>query len=46
MPASTGRLGDLFGAKVKRYESSVVKSPSIEIVRVVFVLLSDNVVAF
>ena len=41
-PASAGHLGDLSGAKVKRYEGSVPKSLSIEIVRVVFVLLSDN----
>ena len=46
VPASTGRLGDLSGVKVKRYEGSVAKSLSIEIVRVVFVLLSDNARAF
>ena len=43
---STGHLGDLSGAKVKRYEVFVAKSLSIEIVRVVFALLSDNVRAF
>ena len=41
-PTSAGRLGDLSSAKVKRYEGSVAKSLSIEIVRVVFALLSDN----
>ena len=41
-PMSVGCLGDLSGAKVKRYEGSVAKSLSIEIVRVVFTLLSDN----
>ena len=46
MPTSTGRLGDLSGVKVKRYEGSVAKSLSIEIVRVVFALLSDNARAF
>ena len=45
-PASAGLLGDLSGAKVKRYEGSVPKSLSIEIVRVVFVLLYDNARAF
>ena len=45
-PASAGHLGDLSGAKVKRYEGSVAKSLSIEIVRVVFALLSDNARAF
>ena len=45
-PASAGHLGDLSGAKVKRYEGSVVKSLSIEIVRVVFALLFDNARAF
>ena len=45
-PASVGRLGDLSGAKVKRYEDSVAKSLSIEIVRVVFALLSKNARAF
>ena len=45
-PARAGRLGDLSGAKVKRYEGSVPKSLSIEIVRVVFALLSDNARAF
>ena len=45
-PASAGRPEDLSGAKVKRYEGSVAKSLSIEIVRVVFTLLSDNVRAF
>ena len=45
-PASVGHLGDLSGAKVKRYEGSVAKSLSIEIVRVVFVLLSDNARSF
>ena len=44
--ASAGHLGDLSGAKVKRYEGSVAKSRSIEIVRVVFALLSYNVRAF
>jgi len=39
---SAGRLGDLSSAKVKRYEGSVAKSLSIEIVHVVFALLSDN----
>ena len=43
---SARRLGDLFGVKVKRYEGFVAKSLSIEIVRVVFVLLSDNTRAF
>ena len=43
---SAGHLGDLSGAKVKRYEGSVAKSLSIEIVRVVFALLSDNARAF
>ena len=51
MPPSTalaraGHLGDLSGAKVKRYEGSVAKSLSIEIVRLVLVLLSDNARAF
>ena len=46
MPVSAGRLDDLSGAKVKRYEGSVAKSLSIEIVRVVFALLSDNARAF
>ena len=46
VPASAGRLEDLFGAKVKRYEGSVAKSLSIEIVRVVFALLSDNARVF
>ena len=41
-----GYLGDLSGAKVKRYEGSVAKSLSIEIVRLVLVLLSDNARAF
>ena len=41
-----GRLGELSGAKVKRYEGSIVKSLSIEIVHVMFALLSDNVRAF
>ena len=41
-----GYLGDLSGAKVKRYEGSVAKSLSIEIVHVVFALLSDNARAF
>ena len=45
-PKSAGRLGDLSGVKVKRYEGSVAKSLSIEIVRVVFTLLSDNARAF
>ena len=45
-PASAGHLGDLSDAKVKRYEGSVAKSLSIEIVRVVFTLLSDNARAF
>ena len=45
-PVSAGRLGDLSGAKVKRYEGSIAKSLSIEIVRVVFTLLSDNARAF
>ena len=45
-PTSVGHLGDLSGAKVKRYKSSVAKSLSIEIVRVVFTLLSDNARAF
>ena len=44
--ASAGHLGDLFGAKVKRYEGSIAKLLSIEIVRVVFVLLSGNTRAF
>ena len=44
--ASTGCLGDLSGAKMKRYEGSVAKSLSIEIVRVVFALLSDNTRVF
>ena len=43
---SAGHLGDLSGAKVKRYEGSVAKSLSIEIVHVVFTLLSDNARAF
>ena len=43
---SAGRLRDLSGAKVKRYEDSIVKSLSVEIVRVVFALLSDNARAF
>ena len=43
---SAGCLGDLSGAKVKRYEGSVAKSLFIEIVPVVFALLSDNVRAF
>ena len=46
MSASTGRRGDLFGAKVKRYEGSVAKSLSIEIVRVMFALLSDKTRVF
>ena len=46
MSASTGRRGDLFGAKVKRYEGSVAKLLSIEIVCVVFALLSDTARAF
>jgi len=45
-PASAGHLGDLSGAKVKRYEGSVAKSLSIEIIRVVFALLFDNARAF
>ena len=45
-PTSVERLGDLSGAKVKRYEGSVAKSLSIEIAHVVFVLLSDNARAF
>ena len=45
-PASVGHLEDLFGAKVKRYKGSIVKSLSIETVRVVFALLSDNTRAF
>ena len=45
-PASAGHLEDLSDAKVKRYDGSIVKSLSIEIVRVVFALLSDNVRAF
>ena len=45
-PASAGHLGDLSGAKVKRYEGSVAKSLSIEIVCVVFALLSNNARAF
>jgi len=44
--ASAGRLGDLSDAKVKRYEGSIAKSLSIEIVRVVFTLLSDNARVF
>ena len=44
--ASTGRLEDLSGAKVKRYEGSVVKSLSIKIVRIVFALLYDNARVF
>ena len=44
--ASAAHLEDLSGAKVKRYEGSVAKLLSIEIVRVVFALLSDNVSAF
>ena len=43
---STGRLGDLSGVKVKRYKGSVAKSLSIEIVRVVFALLSYNARVF
>ena len=43
---SAGHLGDLSGAKVKRYEGSVAKSLSIEIVCVVFALLSNNARAF
>ena len=46
MSASAGHLGDLSGAKVKRYEGSVAKSLSIEIVCVVFALLSDSARAF
>ena len=46
VPASAGHLGDLSGAKVKRYEGSVAKSLSIEIVRVVFALLSNNRMVF
>ena len=45
-PASAGHLGDLSGAKVKRYEGSVAKSLSIEIVRVVFALFSNNARVF
>ena len=45
-PVSAGYLGDLFGAKVKRYEGSVIKSLSIEIVHVVFMLLANNARAF
>ena len=44
--ASAGRPGDLFGAKVKISKGSIAKSLSIEIVRVVFALLSDNVRMF
>ena len=44
--ASAGHLEDLSGAKVKRYESSIAKSLSIEIVRVVFALLFDNARVF
>ena len=44
--ASAGHLEDLSGAKVKRYEGSIAKSLSIEIVCVVFALLSDNARAF
>ena len=46
VPVSVGHLGDLSGAKVKRNEGSVAKSLSIEIVRVVFALLSNNARAF
>ena len=46
VPASAGYLEELSGAKVKRYEGSVAKSLSIEIVCVVFTLLSDNARAF
>ena len=46
MSMSSGHLRDLSGAKVKRYEGSVAKSMSIEIVRVVFALLSDNARVF
>ena len=46
VPVSAGRLGDLSGVKVKRYEGFVAKSLSIEIVCVVFTLLSDNARAF
>ena len=45
-PASAGRVGDLSGAKVKRYEGPVAKSLSIEIVHVVFALLFDNARVF
>ena len=43
---SAVHLGDLPGAKVKRYKGSVAKSLSIGIVRVMFALLSDNVRVF
>ena len=46
VPASAGRLEDLFGAKVKRYEGTVAKPLFIEIVRVVFALLSNNARVF
>ena len=45
-PASAGRPEDLSGAKVKISEGFVAKSLSIEIVRVVFALLSDSAWAF
>ena len=44
--ASAGRLVDLSGAKVKRYEGFIAKSLSIEIICVVFTLLSDNARVF
>ena len=46
VPVSAGRLRDLSDAKVNRYEGSIAKSLSIEIVRVVFVLLSRNARVF
>ena len=45
-PASAGRPGDLSSVKVKISEGSVAKSLFIEIVRVVFALLSKNARAF
>ena len=44
--ASVGCPGDLFGVKVKISEGFVAKSLSIEIVRVVFELFSNNTRAF
>ena len=46
VPTSARHLGHLFGAKVKRYMGSIIKSLSIQIVHVMFALLSDNMRAF